>query len=322
MKGKIIFFLAAIFLTSLFFTGFARSEQQEEFSLNSFSRAYGTTFGNLDYNAFFDFNRNNSIDNEDLKVCISNTPLKSLTPFLSVSKKSSRRKKSSKDSKVSHSTEEGEDPLDIDKDGDVDEQDVNLMKNLLTSTQMINTFSNFNALNMALTIKPHNNAPTLASFYAFIGYSPEVSYNVDFLSLTLEAAAQIDNDEQDQSKATIKDLLPEDTDQLKTTTASNLLFLNMQVLKDVIKLCNLGPDKPAPSAIIPPTETPGTTEAANTQQINDQTSEKQQLMSDKQQRKRTLQHLSTNTPVLIDQNSRNNHYDKSTENKELEILKQ
>ncbi len=102
MKSKISFFLITIALISFFYTHPAHSEQQEEISLSAFSRTYGKTLGNLSYNSFFDFNRNNSIDNDNLKVCLSTTPLKALIPFLSVSKKSDRRKKSSKGIPVPH----------------------------------------------------------------------------------------------------------------------------------------------------------------------------------------------------------------------------
>ena len=57
-------------------------------------------------------------------------------------------------------------------------------------------------------------------------------------------------------------------------------------------------------------------------QLNNQTANKQQLMSANQQKARTQKRLSTNIPVMIDQNSRNKHYDRSLEKKELEILKQ
>ncbi len=197
------------------------------------------------------------------------------------------------------------------------------MKYLLASTQMINTFSNFNAINMALTIKVYNSTPTLASYYAYIGYTPAVNYNVNFLSLTLESATQINEEEQDQTTIPVKD--PQDTEQLKsTTTASNLLLLNMQILKDVIRINNLTPDEALPYKLMMSTKIPGAkdnTGSADIQEIDQQTADKQQLMSEKQQKKKTLQHLSTNTPILIDQNSRNSHYNKGLEAKELEILK-
>lgn len=317
MNRKIIFFLSVIFFISLFFTGFASSAQQEEFSFSAFSHTYGKSLGELTYNSLFDFNRNNSIDNEDLKVYISNTPLKSLLPFLSVPKKLDSGKKKAKEDSSSKSGEE-EDPLDIDKDGDVDEQDVNLMKNLLTSTQMISSFFNLTTMNMTITTKPHDNTPTLASFYAYIGYTPEVSSDVNFLSLTLDATTQLDNNEQDQ-KPDLKSR-PEESNLIESTSiSSNMLLLSMQNLKNLVNTQNANE---APSVLVGATpDKHESIKSENIQQINTQTSEKQLLMSDKQQKKRTLQHLSTSTPIMVDQNTRNKHYDKSVENKDLELLK-
>jgi len=152
---KICTYFFIIVLLSIAFISHPETGFCESFDFSQFSKAYGQDFGSPDYDPIFDFNRDNNIDSDDFPVFLQSTPFRSLLPFLKKSLKSSgKNKKGSSSESDSNDEENLKNHLDIDKDGDVDSADVNLMQNVLNVTQMISTTFQLPILTITVNTAP------------------------------------------------------------------------------------------------------------------------------------------------------------------------